>query len=106
MMVDQKMVRKLDRKLLTHVLSYLVEEVLNRCPPGTLDFLLQTAILERLTADLCNAVTGRSDGQARLEQIEQANLFLIPLDDDGRWYRYHHLFAEVLRSRLQQTQPR
>ena len=88
-----------------HVLSYLVEEVLNRRPEGTLDFLLQTAILDRLTASLCNAVTGRRDSQTLLEKLEQANLFLIPLDDAGQWYRYHHLFAEVLRSRLQQVQP-
>jgi LuxR family maltose regulon positive regulatory protein len=86
-----------------HVLSYLVEEVLNRCPAATLDFLLQTAILEQLNADLCNAVTGKGDSQTLLEQIEQANLFLVPLDDDRQWYRYHHLFADVLRSRLQQT---
>ena len=88
-----------------HVLSYLVEEVLNQRPEGTLDFLLQTSILDRLTAPLCNAVTGRSDSQPLLEKLEQANLFLIPLDDEGRWYRYHHLFAEVLRTRLQQSQP-
>ncbi len=88
-----------------HVVSYLVEEVLNRRPEGTLDFLLQTAILEQLTAALCNAVTGRRDSQQLLEKLEQANLFLIPLDDAGQWYRYHHLFAEVLRNRLQQIQP-
>ncbi|MEZ4737658.1 MAG: hypothetical protein R3E79_62070 [Caldilineaceae bacterium] len=88
-----------------HVLSYLVEEVLNRCPAATLDFLLQTAILDRLSAPICNAVTGRSDSQALLEALEQANLFLIPLDDQGQWYRYHQLFAEALRARLQQSQP-
>ncbi|MCK6629718.1 MAG: hypothetical protein L6R45_31650 [Anaerolineae bacterium] len=88
-----------------HVLSYLVEEVLNQCPAGILDFLLQTSILDRLSAPLCNAVTGRSDSHQMLEKIEAANLFLIPLDDVGQWYRYHHLFAEVLQSRLQQTQP-
>jgi len=85
-----------------HVLSYLVEEVLNGCSADTLDFLLQTAILDRFSALLCNAVTGRSDSQALLEQLEQANLFLIPLDDARQWYRYHHLFADVLRQRLQQ----
>lgn len=88
-----------------HVFSYLVEEVLERRPPGTLEFLLQTAILERFSADLCKAVTGFGDSQTLLEKIEQANLFLIPLDDERKWYRYHHLFAEVLRNRLQQTQP-
>lgn len=85
-----------------HVLSYLVEEVLTRCPADTLDFLLQTAILARLSASLCNAVTERRDSQSLLEQIEQANLFLTPLDDTHHWYRYHHLFADVLRQRLQQ----
>jgi LuxR family transcriptional regulator, maltose regulon positive regulatory protein len=87
-----------------HVVSYLVEEVLNRCPPDMLNFLLQTAILERLCADLCNAVICRSDSQALLAKLEQSNLFLISLDDEGTWYRYHHLFAEVLQARLQQTQ--
>ena len=89
-----------------HVFTYLIEEVLNRRPAGTLDFLLQTAILERFNADLCNAVTGLSDSQALLEKLEQANLFLIPLDDERKWYRYHHLFAEVLREHLQQANPR
>lgn len=89
-----------------HVFSYLIEEVLNQRPAGTLDFLLQTAILERFNADLCNAVTGLHDSQALLEKIEQANLFLIPLDDERKWYRYHHLFAEVLHDHLQQANPR
>ena len=71
-----------------HVLSYLVEEVLNRRPEGTLDFLLQTSILDQLSAPLCNAVTSGSDSQTLLAKIEQANLFLIPLDDEGKWYRY------------------
>jgi LuxR family transcriptional regulator, maltose regulon positive regulatory protein len=88
-----------------HVLSYLVEEVLNRRPPDTLNFLLQSSILDRMCAPLCDAVTGETEGQASLAKLEQANLFLIPLDDEGKWYRYHHLFAEVLRTRLQQTQP-
>ncbi len=87
-----------------HVLSYLVEEVLNRRPEGTLDFLLQTSLLERLSAPLCAALTGRGDSQALLTRLEQANFFLIPLDDEGKWYRYHHLFAEVLRTRLYETQ--
>ncbi len=88
-----------------HVLSYLVEEVLNRRPEGTLDFLLQTSILDQMSAALCDAVTGTHDSQGMLEKLEQANLFLIPLDNEGKWYRYHHLFAEALRTRLQQTQP-
>ncbi|MFN8445008.1 MAG: LuxR C-terminal-related transcriptional regulator [Caldilineaceae bacterium] len=85
-----------------HVLSYLVEEVLNRCATELLDFLLQTSILDRLSAPLCDAVMRRSDSQQLLEKTEEANLFLIPLDDTRQWYRYHHLFADVLRQRLQQ----
>jgi LuxR family maltose regulon positive regulatory protein len=88
-----------------HVLTYLAEEVLEQCPEGTLGFLLQTSILDRLCGPLCDAVRGRTDSQALLQKLEQSNLFILPLDDDGRWYRYHHLFAEVLRARLQQTQP-
>lgn len=88
-----------------HVLSYLVEEVFNRRPEGTLDFLLQTSILDQMSAALCDAVTERGDSRSLLEKLEQANLFIIPLDDVGIWFRYHHLFAEVLRLRLQQTQP-
>jgi LuxR family transcriptional regulator, maltose regulon positive regulatory protein len=87
-----------------HLLSYLMEEVLDRRPEGTLDFLLQTSILDRLCGPLCDAVTSESDGQVLLQQLEQANLFIVPLDDEGKWYRYHHLFAEALRVRLQQTQ--
>jgi LuxR family maltose regulon positive regulatory protein len=95
-----------------YILDYLVEEVLDRQAPGIQEFLLQTSILERLTAPLCDAVrfglaeshgTSRGeDSQAILEQLEQANLFLVPLDDERRWYRYHRLFADLLRSRLQQ----
>jgi LuxR family transcriptional regulator, maltose regulon positive regulatory protein len=70
-----------------HVLSYLVEEVLNRRPPDTLTFLLQSSILDRMCAPLCDAVTGETTGQANLAKLEQAHLFLIPLDDEGRWYR-------------------
>ena len=88
-----------------HVLNYLAEEVLSRRPSGTLDFLLQTSILERLSGSLCEAVTGQVGGQATLEALAQANLFIVPLDDEGRWYRYHHLFAEVLRARFTLAQP-
>jgi LuxR family maltose regulon positive regulatory protein len=94
-----------------YILDYLVEEVLERQPAGIQEFLLQTSILERLTASLCDAVrfgtaeahsTSRGEhSQAILEQLEQANLFLVPLDDDRRWYRYHRLFADLLRSRLE-----
>jgi LuxR family maltose regulon positive regulatory protein len=87
------------------VLDYLVEEVLDRQPPSIQQFLLQSSILDRLTAPLCDAVTGRDDSQAILSLLDQANLFLIPLDDERRWFRYHHLFADLLRSRLNQTEP-
>jgi len=85
------------------ILDYLTDEVLERRPKGTRNFLLQTSILERLCGPLCDAVTGRHDGQATLELLEQANLFLIPLDEKRFWYRYHHLFADVLRKRLNQV---
>ena len=82
------------------ILSYLTEEVLKAQPLAVQDFLLQTALLSRLTGDLCDAVTGQSGSAALLEELLAANLFLIPLDDEGRWYRYHHLFAELLRHQL------
>jgi len=85
------------------ILDYLVEEVLSQQPPIIQEFLLQTSILEQMTAPLCNAVTGRDESQAILDQLEQANLFLIPLDDERRWYRYHHLFADLLRRRQEQS---
>ncbi len=88
-----------------YVFDYLAQEVLSRQPESVQAFLLETAILERLTGPLCDAVTGRDDGQATLESLEHANLFLVPLDPERRWYRYHQLFAEFLRSRLAQTQP-
>ncbi|MEQ9463570.1 MAG: LuxR C-terminal-related transcriptional regulator [Haliea sp.] len=84
------------------VLDYLVEEVLQRMPESTREFLLQCAILDRLTAPLCDAVTGRSDSAARLLQLERENLFLVPLDEHREWFRYHHLFADVLRMHLQE----
>lgn len=86
------------------ILDYLTEEVLSRQPESIQSFLLQTSILNRLSGPLCDAVTGRTDGQALLEQIERGNLFLTSLDDERYWYRYHHLFADVLRNRLSQTQ--
>ena len=87
------------------VLDYLIEEVLDQQPADVQDFLLQTSILDRLTAPLCDALTDRADSQAILQRLDQANLFIAPLDDERRWYRYHHLFADLLRARLQQTQP-
>jgi LuxR family transcriptional regulator, maltose regulon positive regulatory protein len=87
------------------VVDYLAEEVLERQPEVVRDFLLQTAILARLTGSLCDAVTGGSGGTAMLEMLDRANLFLVPLDDQRRWYRYHHLFGDVLRARLMGEQP-
>lgn len=83
-----------------YVLDYLVAEVLQRQPPAIRDFLRHTVILDRLTAPLCDAVTGRDDSQAMLERLDAANLFLIPLDHRREWYRYHRLFAETLRPTL------
>jgi LuxR family transcriptional regulator, maltose regulon positive regulatory protein len=88
-----------------YVLDYLTEEVLDRQPQKLRAFLLETSILERLSGPLCDAVTGRSDSQELLEQAERANLFLHPLDEVRGWWRYHHLFADLLRARLQQEQP-
>ena len=81
-------------------MDYLVEEVLDRQPEDVRDFLLGTAILERLTGPLCDAVTETSGGGQMLESLERRNLFVVPLDDQRRWYRYHHLFADVLRAHL------
>jgi LuxR family maltose regulon positive regulatory protein len=88
-----------------YVLDYLTEEVLERQPEALRAFLLETSVLERLSGPLCDAVTGRSDSQEMLEAIERANLFLVPLDEVRGWWRYHHLFADLLRARLQQEQP-
>lgn len=88
-----------------YVIDYLVEEVLSRQPENVQEFLLRTSILDRLSAALCDAVRGRDDSQALLAHVERTNLFLVSLDDERQWYRYHHLFAAVLRSHLQQQQP-
>ena len=87
------------------VLDYLVEEVLQRQPERVRSFLLQTAILDRLSGPLCDAVTGGKDGGGMLEAVERGNLFVFPLDDERQWYRYHHLFADVLQARLMEEQP-
>jgi LuxR family maltose regulon positive regulatory protein len=83
-----------------YIVDYLAEEVLARQPADVRDFLLMTSILERLTGPLCDAVTGRPGGKATLVALERANLFLVPLDDRRQWYRYHHLFADVLQAHL------
>ena len=88
-----------------YVLDYLAEEVLDRQPEEMRTFLLETSVLERLSGGLCDAVTGRDGSQAMLERVERANLFLVPLDEVRGWWRYHHLFADLLRARLQQQRP-
>jgi LuxR family transcriptional regulator, maltose regulon positive regulatory protein len=88
-----------------YVLDFLSEEVLDRQPEPLRAFLLETSVLERLSGPLCNAVTGRSDSQQLLEQVERANLFLLPLDEVRGWWRYHQLFADLLRARLAREQP-
>jgi ATP/maltotriose-dependent transcriptional regulator MalT len=87
------------------VLDYLVEEVLTNQPEDVRSFLLATAVLDQMTGDLCDALTGRTDGQQMLENLERANLFVVPLDDERRWFRYHHLFADALRARLSSESP-
>ncbi len=87
-----------------YVIDYLVEEVVEQQPVHIRDFLSQTAILERITAPLCRAVTGREDSPTILARLEKMNLFLIPLDERRQWYRYHHLFAEFLRTELEPEQ--
>jgi LuxR family transcriptional regulator, maltose regulon positive regulatory protein len=88
-----------------YVLDFLAEEVLDRQPDHLVRFLLETSVLERVSGPLCDAVTGRSDSQQLLEAVERANLFLVPLDDVRGWWRYHQLFADLLRARLSQQQP-
>src|SRR5438128_1573135 len=86
------------------VLDYLVEEVLQQQPESVQTFLLRTSILGRMCGPLCEAVLliPPGSGQAALESIERANLFIVPLDNERRWYRYHHLFADLLQRRLGQ----
>ena len=88
-----------------YILDYLVEEVLQRQPERIRNFLLQTSVLARLNGPLCDAVTGQENGRGMLEALEGGNFFLVPQDDKCHWYRYHHLFAEVLHAHLMQEQP-
>jgi LuxR family maltose regulon positive regulatory protein len=88
-----------------YVLDYLAGEVLEGQGGQVREFLLETSVLERLSGRLCDAVTGRTGSQAMLERVERANLFLVPLDEVRGWWRYHQLFADLLRARLQQQQP-
>jgi LuxR family transcriptional regulator, maltose regulon positive regulatory protein len=87
------------------IVDYLADEVLVRQSEEVRDFLLATSVLDRLTGSLCDAVTGQTDGAARLIELERANLFLVPLDDRRQWFRYHHLFADVLRATLGEQHP-
>ncbi|MBI5966037.1 MAG: tetratricopeptide repeat protein [Chloroflexi bacterium] len=88
-----------------YIVNYLVEEVLQNQPEPIRRFLLQTAILDKLNGPLCDAVTGKEEGNAQLEALQRGNFFVIPLDDKRNWYRYHHLFADVLRMHLMAEQP-
>lgn len=88
-----------------YIVDYLVEEVLQRQPERVRSFLLQTSILDRLSGPLCDAVNGRKSGKRMLEALERGNLFVVPLDDKRQWYRYHHLFADVLRAYSMEEQP-
>ena len=87
------------------VVDYLAAEVLGEQGPAELDFLLYTSVLDRFCAPLCDAVTGARDSRAMLDRIERVNYFLIPLDPRHEWYRYHHLFGELLRHELERRQP-
>ncbi len=89
-----------------YILDYLKEEVLYRQSEDIQKFLLETSILDSLCGNLCDAVTLQADSQGILERIEKANLFLIPLNEERQWYRYHHLLTDILRTLLQQTQPK
>jgi len=86
------------------VLDYLADEVLAGLDVDLRTFLVHTSIAERFTAELCRELTGRDDSDALLERAEQSNLFLVPLDSERRWYRYHHLFADYLRSQLSEDE--
>ncbi|MCW2763159.1 MAG: helix-turn-helix transcriptional regulator [Marmoricola sp.] len=87
------------------VLDYLADEVLTRQPAAVRDFLLRTSVLDRFTGSLCDTVSGQPGGAAMLADLERANLFLVPLDSERSWYRYHHLFADVLHARLLTENP-
>ena len=88
-----------------YIVDYLVEEVLQRQTEQVRTFLLRTCLLDRLNGPLCDAVTGEPGGKATLEALDRANLFLVPLDDSRHWYRYHHLFADMLQAHLRDERP-
>lgn len=85
-----------------YILNYLVDEVFSRQTEETRLFLQKTSILERMTPSLCDALTGQGNGRAMLERLDHENLFVVPLDNQGQWYRYHHLFADLLKNRADQ----
>ncbi|MCB9423143.1 MAG: helix-turn-helix transcriptional regulator [Ardenticatenaceae bacterium] len=87
------------------VLDYLIEEVLAQQPEDVQTFLLKTAVLDRLTGPLCDALTNKNNGRTTLEMLEHGNLFIVPLDEERCWYRYHRLFADLLRQQLRQRHP-
>ena len=87
-----------------YIADYLVEQVLSNQPEHIQRFLLQTSVLDRMSAPLCNALVGIENSQSILGYLEQANLFIVPLDNQCKWYRYHHLFAELLQNRLKRTE--
>jgi LuxR family maltose regulon positive regulatory protein len=88
-----------------YVVDYLVEEVLQRLPADVQDFLLRTSVLDRMNGALCDSLTDRHDARGVLEALDRDNLFVVPLDDRRHWYRYHHLFADVMRGRLLAERP-
>ncbi|MGH8822903.1 MAG: LuxR C-terminal-related transcriptional regulator [Jiangellaceae bacterium] len=88
-----------------HIADYLAEEVLRRQPGATRKFLVRTSVLERMCAELCDAVIDGAGSQAMLERLEHSNLFVVPLDDERRWYRYHQLFGQMLRAELSRREP-
>ncbi|MBZ0284432.1 MAG: LuxR C-terminal-related transcriptional regulator [Anaerolineae bacterium] len=88
-----------------YIMDYLTDEVFQRQPPDIQRFLLESSVLDRMCADLCDILRQSGDSQFFLEKLEQMNLFIVPLDDERRWYRYHHLFADLLRQRLRQMMP-
>ncbi len=88
------------------VAAYLLEEVLDRQPERLRRFLLETSVLSRMSASLCDAILGREDSARCLAELERSNMFVVPLDRDGHWYRYHHLFGELLRAELERRSPK
>ena len=87
------------------IVDYLVEDVLSQQPDEIREFLTRTSVLGRFCAPLCDAVTGSSDAAAIIDALERENLFVVPLDENRQWFRYHHLFAQVLRGQLTRTEP-